>query len=155
MVIYIGSDHRGFELKQFIKDVVKSEGYELYDLGNALYNEGDDYPEFAAAVAKKIILDPEGTRGIIICGSGVGVDIVANKFPGIRAGLAISSDQIYQARRDDNLNILCISSDFTPRPETQKIVELFLKTAFSGEERHARRIQKITEIENQLIPPRY
>ncbi len=149
MLIYIGADHRGLNLKEFLKIFLKNQGYETNDLGNVRYDEKDDYVDFAAAVAKKISLSPEDSRGILICGSGAGVDIVANKFRHGRSAIAVSSDQIYEARRDDDINVLCLAADFLKETEAQKIVTTFLETPFRGEERYKRRLDKISQIENQ------
>ncbi len=112
MVIYIGADHRGFKFKESIKAYLKNQGYEVVDVGAESYVEGDDYTHYARAVAEKITADPDQSRGILICGSGVGVDVTANKFPAVRSGLAISPDQIYAARNDDNINVLSLASDY-------------------------------------------
>jgi len=149
MVVYFGADHRGFKLKETLKDFLRNEGYEVADLGAAIYEQGDDYPDFAAAVAKKVGLEQEVDRGILICGSGVGVDIVANKFLGVRAALAISADQIYNARHDDDVNVLCLASDFISEEDAKKIIGVFMATPFGAEERHKRRLGKISEIENR------
>ncbi len=149
MIIYFGADHRGFNLKAALRDYVKNQGYETVDAGNAAYDEKDDYPIFAAAVAKKISMDPERSRGIVICGSGAGVDIVANKFDGVRSALAISPDEIYDARHDDNVNVLALAADFTSEDDAKKIVQVFLDTGFSPEERFKRRIDEIREIEKE------
>jgi ribose 5-phosphate isomerase B len=149
MVIYFGADHRGFKLKETLKDFLHGQGYEVADLGAATYEQGDDYPDFAAAVAKKVSAEPEGDRGILICGSGIGMDVVANKFRGVRAAVAISADQIYSARHDDNANVLSLASDFISEEDAKKIAGVFVATPFSGEERHRRRLNKISQIESQ------
>lgn len=147
MLIYIGGDHRGFSTKTALKEYIKNIGYEVEDLGNTSYDEADDYPDFAAAVAKKISMDPGGSRGILICGSGAGVDMVANKFPGVRSALAISASQIEEARKKDDVNILSISANSTTDDVAQNIAKVFLSTDFNGEERCVRRIEKIKAIE--------
>ena len=150
MIIYFGADHRGFSLKEFLKSQAQDQGYETLDCGNSQYDESDDYPDFARAVAEKVGKNPDGSRGILICGSGVGMDIAANKFPGVRAGLALSSDQIYDARRDDDINILAVPADFVSQEDAGKILKIFLETKFKSEERHRRRLGKIAEIEDSL-----
>ena len=120
----------------------------MADLGAETKNENDDYPDFAKLVAKKVSLDYENSRGILICGSGAGVDIVANKFVNVRSALAISSDQIYDARHDDNVNVLSIAADFTKKEDAEKIVRTFIATPFAKEERFVRRLDKISQIEN-------
>lgn len=149
MLIYLGADHRGFNLKESLKNFLKNKGYETADLGNIQYDEKDDYPDFAAAVGKKVSGAPDESRGILICGSGAGVDVAANKFRSVRSAIAVSSDQIYQARRDDNINVLSIAANFTLEADAQKIALTFLETPFSGEARHQRRLDKISQLENQ------
>ena len=149
MLIYLGADHGGFNLKEFLKISLKNKGYEATDLGNVRYEESDDYPDFAAAVGKKVSANPEESRGILICRSGAGVDIVANKFRDVRSGLGISPDQVFHMRQHDNINILSLASDFTSEADAQKMVTVFLETPFGPEPRHQRRIDKISEVENQ------
>ncbi|MEK9180152.1 MAG: RpiB/LacA/LacB family sugar-phosphate isomerase [Patescibacteria group bacterium] len=152
MLIYIGADHRGFRLKERLKRFLNGLGYEIVDKGAGAYNEKDDYPDFAAAVAREVATDPGNRRGILICGSGVGVDIVANKFPRVRSGIALSNDQVFAARHDDDINILSLAADFTLEEDAEKLAKTFLTTPFSGEERHKRRIKKIGELtENKVI----
>jgi ribose 5-phosphate isomerase B len=130
MVIYLGADHRGFKLKEALKYYLKEQGYELADLGNAVYDKEDDFPDFAAEVAKKVSLAPEEARGILACGSGIGMAIVANKFRNVRAGLAMSPDQANAGRHDNNINILCLAADFTSEEDAKNIVRVFLATPF-------------------------
>ena len=149
MVIYIGADHRGFKLKESIRDFLKNKGYEVVDMGNARYDESDDYVDFAKEVAKKVGLNPDDSRGILVCGSGVGMDIAANKFKAVRSALAISSDHVYEGRHDDNVNVLSLAANFTNEEDSKKIVGTFLETPFSPEERYRRRLDKIGQIENE------
>ncbi|MBI4993716.1 RpiB/LacA/LacB family sugar-phosphate isomerase [Candidatus Wolfebacteria bacterium] len=150
MLIYIGADHRGFQLKEKIKNILKEKGYQFVDVGNAQYDENDDYPEFAALVASRISQDPIARRGIVICGSGVGVDVVANKFKEIRSALVNSPDQAYLSRNDDDANILSLSAEFINENNLEKILLTWLTTPFSNQEKHKRRIEKIREIENNI-----
>jgi ribose 5-phosphate isomerase B len=149
MVIYLGADHRGYNLKEAIKDFLHDKGYEVIDVGNNSYDEKDDYPDFAVKVAEKVSLNSETSRGILICGSGVGVDVTANKFKNVRSALGITSDQIYDARHDDDVNVLSLAADYMSPEEAEKIVQVFLSTPFSGEERFSRRIEKISQAENK------
>lgn len=151
MVIYIGADHRGFNLKERVRIFLRDKGYEVFDVGNEKYDQKDDYPDFAAEVAKKVSAEPESSRGILLCGSGVGMDVAANKYKDVRSALAISTDQIYDARHDDNANILSLAADFTTEEDAMKIVQTFLETPFAGEERFRRRLQKISQIENESL----
>jgi ribose 5-phosphate isomerase B len=148
MIIYLGADHRGFQLKEILKKFLKEKGYSVSDLGAKIYDENDDYPDFAKLVAEKVSADFQNGRGILLCGSGVGVDVVANKFPGIRSVLGFSPDQVLVSRNDDDTNILSLPADFLEPEEAKKIVSVWLQTPFSGEERHKRRIEKIRAIDN-------
>lgn len=150
MNIYIGADHRGFELKEYIKILLKNMGYEVSDMGNFRYDENDDYPEFASLVAKKVSIDYENSRGVLVCGSGVGMDVVANKYPMIRASLVTSPNQAFDSRNDDDANILCLASNYSDSEIVKKIILTWLKTPFSREERHRRRINEINQIESEL-----
>ena len=147
MIIYIGADHRGFKLKETLKNFLQNAGYTVNDMGNTEYLEGDDYPDFAKLVAQKVSANPADSRGIVICASGVGVDIVANKFPNIRSALGFSPDQVVEARSDDDVNVLALASDFLEEEEAKKIVSVWLQTPFDGDERDKRRIEKIRQID--------
>lgn len=151
MIIYLGADHRGFNLKETLKEFLKERAYEVVDCGNAVYDEKDDYPDFARLVAEAVGKNPEGSRGILVCGSGAGMDIAANKAKGVRATIALSSDQVYDARHDDDINVLALASDFADPADAQKMTRTFLETPFAGEERHRRRLKKIAELENRQM----
>lgn len=151
MVIYIGSDHRGFQLKEYLKGVVKDAGYTVADLGNDHYDEGDDYPDFAERVARKVSVDYENSRGILLCGSGVGVDVVANKFPNVRSALVANSDQAFDSRNDDDANILSLGANYLDGDAAKKIVITWLETSFAGDPRFKRRLKKIGAVELKLL----
>ncbi|MHB9019561.1 MAG: RpiB/LacA/LacB family sugar-phosphate isomerase [Minisyncoccota bacterium] len=148
MVIYIGADHRGFNHKEAIKKYLAGLGYTISDMGNEKYDELDDYPDFAEKVAKKVSI--EGGVGVLICGSGAGVDIVANKFSGVRSALVSNSEQAIDAKTDDDVNVLSLAADYTSIEDSKKIISLWIGAKFSGEERFKRRLKKITEIEEGL-----
>lgn len=149
MLIYLGADHRGFNLKEHVKSYLKNQAYEVTDLGAQGLNPGDDYTAYAQAVAEKVSTEPDNSRGILVCGSGVGMDIAANKFVNVRCGLAISPDQIYAARHEDNINILSLAADATEESDAINIVRIFLATPFGAEERYKRRLGQIRELENR------
>ena len=151
MLIYIGADHRGFSLKEAIKKYLSDSGYEAVDFGNDKSDQDDDYVGFAIAVSKEVSKDPSAGRGILICGSGVGMDIVANKFRNVRASLCFSPDQAMAARNDDDANILVLPSDFLDEEKAKKITAVWLQTEFDGKERHTRRIKKIEGLEEKTI----
>ena len=150
-MIYFGADHRGYKLKESLKIYLKELNFNFEDLGAKELIPDDDYPDYAALVAKKVFEDPENNRGILICGSGVGVDITANKFKGVRSALIFNAEQARMSRNDDNANILSLSSDFTDENSAKEIVKIWLETPFSYLERHARRVEKIKKIEKEII----
>jgi ribose 5-phosphate isomerase B len=150
MIIYIGADHRGFALKEQLKPILKGDGYEIVDVGAARLTPDDDYPDYAKSVAERVSEAPSVTRGILICGSGSGADIVANKFLNVRSVLGISPDHVYQVRHDDDANVLSIASDFIDPDAVLKMVKIFLSTPLAGDERYVRRLQKIAVIEANL-----
>lgn len=148
MIIYFGADHRGFDLKETLKKFVQDKGYEISDLGDTQKNPEDDYTDFAMAVGKKVGEDAQ-SRGILVCGSGAGMEITANKFKGVRATVGFLRDQVFDARNHDDINVLVLSADFVSVDDAQQMVKLFLDTPMSPEPRHARRLQKIVELENR------
>jgi len=139
--IAIGSDHGGFELKEKIKAYLKKKKIKVEDFGTDSL-ESCDYPDFAYLVAKAVA-KKKYDRGILVCGSGVGVTIVANKVPGIRAVNAYSVDIAKQSRLHGDCNVLCLGGRYIKNDKALKIVETWLKTPFSNEDRHLRRIRKI------------
>lgn len=150
MLIYIGADHRGFALKQILKSYIGSVGYEIVDMGDDVMDEKDDYTKFAVKVAKEVSRDPSLGKGIVLCGSGVGVDVVVNKFRNIRCSLCFSVDQAMVARSDDDANVLSLPADFLDEDVAKKIVAVWLQTKFDGEDRHMRRIKEIEELEEKI-----
>lgn len=157
-MIYLGADHRGYQLKEKLKTWLNEWNFEFEDLGPFEYNKDDDYPDFATAVATAVALSlpavspsnlskGENAKGILICGSGIGIAITANKIKGVRAGTATSTEQVRASVNDEDLNILAISADYTNENLAQEIVKVFLETKFSGEERHVKRVNKIKDLE--------
>jgi ribose 5-phosphate isomerase B len=139
MKIFIGADHRGFELKEKLKKELV--GFEVIDCGNAVLESNDDYPDFGIAVGKSVV--EKGGMGIVICGSGVGISIAANKISGVRCALCWREEIARQAREHLDANVIAIPSDFLSIEEALRLVKIFLETKFSNEERHKRRIEKI------------
>ena len=121
MKIYIGADHRGFELKKELKKFLIEKGYEVEDAGAFKYDKDDDYPDFAEAVAEKVSKD-DSARGILLCGSGTGMDAAANKVRGVRATLAFSKEITRAARNDDDVNVISLPADFLKSEEAEEIV---------------------------------
>lgn len=145
-MIYLGADHRGFELKQRIKTRLLDQGYEVTDLGDDHLDPQDDYVDFAQKVASATIQFPEN-RGIIICGSGAGVDMVANKIEGIRSALVFDVMRSKQAREHEDANVISLPADILDEEKAWEIVEAFLTTPFSGDSRHIRRLEKLEQID--------
>ncbi|NQV90326.1 RpiB/LacA/LacB family sugar-phosphate isomerase [Candidatus Uhrbacteria bacterium] len=146
--IYIGADHAGWKLKEVLEEHLKSQEFTVVDMGNQNLVSDDDYPEFGYAVAKRVVTD-EGSHGIVICGNAQGICIVANKVRGARAATGFNADVAKSAREDDNSNVLCLPGRHINTKEAKTIVDMWLKTEFSGEDRHIRRLKKVQDIENQ------
>lgn len=149
-MIYFAADHRGFELKEALKAHLSARGILFEDVGAAALDPDDDYVDFAAAAAVKIAENPADHKGIFLCGSGHGVDIVANKFKGIRAALCWNADVAKQSREHDEANVLILPADWLTEEQAKEIVNVWLETESSGEERHMRRIAKIRKAEEEL-----
>ena len=141
MKIALGSDHAGFKLKEIIKAFLKRKKHEFKDFGT-YSEESVDYPDYAYPVAEAVARG-DFDRGILICGSGVGVSITANKVKGIRAVLAPDAYTAKQSREHGDCNVLCLAGRKLTKVKANKIVDTWLKTKFSGEERHLKRIRKI------------
>lgn len=142
MTIYIGADHRGFALKEKLKPWLESQGHTVVDCGNTVYDADDDYPDFAFAVADRVVSDP-ASRGIIICGSGGGVVFAANKVRDIRCVPATNTDDVAHNRAHNDVNALGIGSDHTSEEDIKTMISAFLTTPFDPQERFIRRLNKI------------
>ena len=147
MRIAVGSDHRGFTIKQKIIELLGRLGQDVVDAGPC-GQESVDYPDVASVVADKVSRK-EVDRGILICGTGIGMSIAANKFTGVRAAPCHDDLTAEMSRRHNDLNVLCLSADMLGERLIDRMVEIWLKTDFEGG-RHARRIEKIGELENRL-----
>ena len=149
MKVYIGADHGGFKLKEKIKTWLTEWGFEFEDLGAHKLMDDDDYPDYAQAIAQKVIAEPN-SLGILACRSGQGECIAANKVKGIRAAVAWSEDSARSAKRDDDVNVLCLAADHVGIGEQRRIVSAFIGTPFEANERFQRRIEKIKKIERNI-----
>ena len=147
MKVIIASDHAGFDYKNALLKDMQQQGYEVTDIGT-FNKEPDDYPDRAAEMANAI-LTKKGERGIIICGSGVGVSVAANKFKGIRAGVCHDAYSAHQCVEHDDVNVLCLGERVIGIELAREIVFTFLKAIFTHETRHQRRLNKITDMENK------
>ncbi|MFN9083393.1 MAG: ribose 5-phosphate isomerase B [Acidobacteriota bacterium] len=144
MKIAIGSDHAGFELKEQLRETLRAAGYEVADLGTAS-TDSTDYPDYAAAVARAV-RDGQADKGILVCSSGVGMSIAANKIKGIRAALGTNPEEVSFVRRHNDANVLAIGAKYTGAALAGELVNLFLTTEFEGG-RHQRRLDKIKVLE--------
>jgi ribulose-phosphate 3-epimerase len=145
-VIYLGADHAGFEMKEALRSFLHDHGYEVMDCGNTKFEAQDDYPDFGFAVGRSVAGDP-GSRGIVFCGSGVGMCLSANKVAGVRAACTLGEGHAQSGKRDDDTNILCIASRSVSLEEVERIVLAWLETEFVEEERFVRRVQKVNRYE--------
>src|SRR5256886_7270721 len=145
MRVAIGADHAGFALKQLIGGDLRDLGHEVIDLGTDSMDPVD-YPDYAEAVGK-VILDGKADRGILVCGSGVGASVAANKLPGIRAALCHDTYSARQGVEHDDMNILVIGARVVGAELARELVRAFVGARFSGEERHRRRLEKIKALQ--------
>ena len=147
MKIYIGADHNGFDYKHKLGDLLRQAGHQVIDGGDESFRPEDDYPQFAGKVVTALLADSDTeAKGILICGSGQGMCIAANRFKNIRASLCWSVDEARAARNDDDSNVLCLSSQFTSLEEAEVIVNVWLSTAFAGAPRFIRRLQELDQL---------
>ena len=144
-MIFIGADHGGYELKEKIKTYLGSLGCQFEDLGNKKFEDKDDFPDYAKLVAEKVIATQE--KGILICGSGIGMSIAANKIKGIRAALCCNEEMAKLARAHNDANILCLGGRLLQEDMAKKITQKFIETGFEGAERLVRRNDKIKQIQ--------
>jgi ribose 5-phosphate isomerase B len=147
MKIFIGADHNGFEYKGQLTQALKLAGHEVIDEGDVAIDPNDDFPQFASKVVQELLAsgDPEA-RGILVCGSGQGMCMAANRFKGIRASLCWNLNEARAARNDDDSNILCLSSKYLSLEESGSIMATFLATPFAGAPRFVRRIQQLDQL---------
>ena len=145
MIIYLASDHAGFELKEKVKKFLADSGYTVEDCGAYTLSPSDDYPDFIRKAAAAVANDLEHSRGVVFGGSGQGEAMVANRARGVRAAVvyAYSEDIIRLSREHNNANVLAIGARFLTEEQALTAVKLWLETPFSGEERHERRIKKL------------
>jgi ribose 5-phosphate isomerase B len=146
MRVYLGSDHAGFELKVHLVNHLAKQGYEVVDVGPHVFDPDDDYPAFCLHTGDSVVDDPD-SLGVVIGGSGNGEQIAANKVTGVRAALAWSVETAQLSRQHNDANVVAVGARQHTLDEAAAIVEAFLTTPFSGNERHARRIAQVTEYE--------
>jgi ribose 5-phosphate isomerase B len=146
MRVHIGSDHAGFDLKSFLVAALTTDGHEVVDHGPASYDDEDDYPTYCIPTAEAAVADP-GSLAVVLGGSGNGEQIAANKVPGARAALAYNLETAQLGRLHNDANVIGIGARMHTEEEALELVRMFLGTAFSGEERHARRIALLAAYE--------
>lgn len=148
-MIYLAADHRGFQLKEALKQTLTDQGYPVEDVGALHYDKTDDYVDFAKAALEKMRDNPGLHKGIFICGSGHGMNMVADKYREIRAVMGYNRYVAVQSRQHENANVLILAADWVKEKETRDIVFDWLGAEFANEERHLRRLAKISEIEKK------
>jgi ribose 5-phosphate isomerase B len=146
MKIFIGADHNGFRLKEHIEHYLRSLGHEVKDVSGNKLDPQDDYPVHAAKVANNVLAHPESV-GILLCGSGQGVCMAANRFKGIRASLVWNESEARSSRTDDDANVLCLAArELAELDDAKYLIDTWLKTAFNGAARYSRRIKQMDEL---------
>lgn len=151
MRVVLGSDHAGFELKQNLAGFVRGLGHAVLDVGTTS-TAPVDYPDFAEAVGLAVV-HGRADRGVLVCGSGVGASIAANKIPGVRAAVCHDAYSAHQGVEHDQMNVLVLGARIVAAELARDLVRLYLDAKFSGEERHLRRIEKIRQLEAKYLAP--
>ena len=146
MKIALGCDHAGFELKEAIATLLAKDGHDVLDVGATRYDPDDDYPDAAAAVGRAVA-EGRVERGVLICGSGVGASVAANKIRGVRAGLCHDTYSAHQGVEHDDVNVLCLGARIIGVALAGDLIRAFLGARFTGEERHIRRLRKTQALE--------
>ena len=149
MRISVAADHNGYELKNEISDILKRYGHDVVDIGPHSLDPLDDYPDFAKPLAKSVS-SGETDRGIMVCGSGVGASVAAKKVKGVRAAVCHDIYSAHQGVEHDNMNILCLGSRIVGTEVVRELVSAFISAEYTNEERHARRLNKVIEMENDF-----
>jgi len=149
MRIALGADHGGFGLKSQLVQFVEELGHEVVDVGAHTVDPADDYPDFARAVAESVATG-QAERGIMVCGSGVGASVAANKVRGVRASVCHDTYSAHQGVEHDDMNVLCLGDRIVGVELARELVRAFVSARFSGEERHKRRLDKVLEMESDF-----
>ncbi len=143
MTIFIGADHRGFELKNKLVEYLQNKNIRVEDLGNYEHDPEDDYPDYAQKVAQAVLQNPENFLGIVICGSGIGVCMAANRFKGIYCGMGMNGEHVKHGRQNDHINVLSIASDMFDEKQSQDMIDTFISTQPIHTPKYLRRLQKL------------
>lgn len=146
MTIFIGADHRGYQLKDKLITYIQDKNIRIEDLGNYEYDPHDDFPDYAQKVAQAVLQNPGEHLGIVICGSGAGVSIAANRYKGIYSVVGINPQHVADSRRDDHINVLAISANYTTEEDAQKMIEAYLDAEPAKSEKYVRRLRKVDSV---------
>ena len=149
MRISVAADHNGYELKNEISEILKRAGHDVIDIGPHSLDPLDDYPDYAKPLAESVS-SGETNRGIMVCGSGVGASVAANKIKGVRAAVCHDIYSAHQGVEHDNMNVLCLGSRIVGIEVVRELVSAFISAEYTNEERHARRLTKVIEMENDF-----
>ena len=149
MKIVLAADHNGFELKEVLSELLKKSGHTVLDVGPHNFDPLDDYPDYAKIMATSIS-KRESDRGIMVCGSGVGASVAANKVKGVRAAMCHDVYSAHQGVEHDDLNVLCLGSRIIGTEVARELVMTFVNAKFTNEERHQRRLEKVLDMENNF-----
>jgi len=149
MEIFIGADHNGFKMKGQLISWLEELGHTVVDVGAEALDEHDDYPDYGIKVAEAVAADSENRRGVLVCGSGVGMAVVADKVPGVRAALIHDENIAEAAQRDDDINVLSLGASHININQAKTVIKTWLDTPFSGGARHVRRLGKIADYESK------
>lgn len=149
MRIAIGADHAGYIMKSHLIQTLRNLGHEVVDVGAHVSDPSDDYPDFAKALGEQVVTQ-KSDRGVLVCGSGVGASVAANKIRGIRASMCHDTYSAHQGVEHDNINVLCIGARIVGEALANELVETFVSARFSGEERHQRRLNKVLAMEDDF-----
>lgn len=142
MNIFVGADHRGYELKEKLVEGLADIGLSVTDCGASSFNQDDDYVDFGKAVGEQLA-ETKKSLGVVICGSGIGICMAANKVPGVRCGLGFDVGQVIAGRQDDDMNVLALAADYVSYEQALQLVRAFVDTEFVANERHLRRLEKL------------
>jgi ribose 5-phosphate isomerase B len=148
MKVGIGADHGGFEMKEKLARLLAKEGHEVVDFGNDVYEPDDDYPDFSIPLSRAVA-NGDVERGVLVCGSGIGACVAANKVTGVRAGLCHDDYSAHQGVEDDDMNLICFGGRTTGIEVAWECTKKFLRAKFTGMERHRRRLAKVAQLEHR------
>lgn len=149
MRIAIGADHAGYIMKSHLTQTLRNLGHEVVDVGAHVSDPSDDYPDFAKALGEQVVTQ-KSDKGVLVCGSGVGASVAANKIRGIRASMCHDTYSAHQGVEHDNINVLCIGARIVGEALANELVKTFVSARFSGEERHQRRLNKVLAMEDDF-----